>query len=157
MQLIKKLLMLCIVALVLSACTGPMYVTSVPTYNNTIDKVVAAIESQGYTFKDKKHDHRNEICHSVATVEGVSNSSNWIPNELVNYDTYNFVDDNGNTMSFSVQYRSRTNHTSGAIYYTDVQTDGCFTSNSKDYERLCGEGSPLRMLDAIQKDMIVKP
>ena len=29
--------------------------------------------------------------------------------------------------------------------------------NSNDYERLCGEGSPLRMLDTIEKDMTVKP
>lgn len=152
----KKILTAMAVAIVLTACTGPMYVTSVPTYNNTVDKVVAAIESQGYVLKDKKHDHRNEIRHSVATFEGESSSS-WIPNELVNYDTYRFVDGDGNTMSFSVQYRSRTNHESGGVYYTDVQTDGCFTSNSKDYERLCGEGSPLRMLDTIQKDMTVKP
>ncbi len=152
----KKTLTAMAVAIVLAACTGPMYVTSVPAYNNTVDKVVAAIESQGYVFQDKKHDHRNEIRHSVATVEGESNSG-WIPNELVNYDTYRFADGDGNTMSFSVQYRSRTNHESGAVYYTDVLTEGCFTSNSKDYERLCGEGSPLRMLDTIQKDIIVKP
>ena len=133
-----------------------MYVTSVPTYNNTIDKVVTAIESQGYALQDKKHDHRNELRHETATFEGESNSS-WIPNELVNYDTYRFADGDGNTMSFSVQYRSRMSHESGSVYYTDVQTDGCFTSNSKDYERLCGEGSPLRMLDTIQKDMTVKP
>ena len=157
MQVVRKSLMLSVAALALSACTGPLNVTSVPTYNNTIDRVVAAFEGQGYSFKEKKHDHRNEIRHSVATVEGESNSSNWIPNELVNYDTYSFADGNGNTMSFSVQYRSRTNHESGGVYYTDVQTDGCFTSNSNDYERLCGEGSPLRMLDTIQKDMTVKP
>ena len=148
--------MLSVAALALSACTGPMYVTSVPTYNNTIDKVVAAIESQGYAFQDMNHDHRNELRHETATFEGESNS-HWMPNDLVNYDTYRFVDGSGNTMSFSVQYRSRTNHESGAVYYTDVQSDGCFTSNSKDYERLCGEDSPLRMLDTIQKDMIVKP
>lgn len=152
----KKILTAMAVAIVLTACTGPMYVTSVPTYNNTVDKVVAAIESQGYALKDKKHDHRNEIRHSVATFEGESSSS-WIPNELVNYDTYRFVDGDGNTMSFSVQYRSRTNHESGGVYYTDVQTDGCFTSNAKDRERLCGDRSPLRMLDTIQKDMTVKP
>ena len=149
--------MLSVAALALSACTGSMYVTSVPTYNKTIDKVVAAIENEGYSLQDKQHDHRNELRHETAIFEGENSSSNWIPNELVNYDTYRFVDGDGNTMSFSVQYRSRTNHESGAVYYTDVQTDGCFTSNSKDYERLCGEGSPLRMLDTIQKDITVKP
>ena len=151
----KRVLLFSVAALALSACTGPIYVTSVPAYNNTMDKVVSAIESQGYAFKDKKHDHRNEMQHSVATVEG--NSSDWIPNELVNYDTYSFVDENGNTMSFSVQYRSGMNHENGAAYYTDVQTDGCFTSNTKDHERLCGKGSPLRMLDTIQKDITVIP
>ncbi len=148
--------MLSVAALALSACTGPMYVTSVPTYNKTIDKVVAAIENEGYSLQDKQHDHRNELRHETATFEGESSSS-WIPNELVNYDTYRFADGFGNMMSFSVQYRSRMSHESGSVYYTDVQTDGCFTSNSKDYERLCGEGSPLRMLDTIQKDMTVKP
>ena len=148
--------MLSVAALALSACTGPMYVTSVPIYNNTIDKVVAAVENEGYSLQDKQHDHRNELRHETATFEGES-SSNWIPNELVNYDTYRFADGDGNTMSFSVQYRSRMSNESGTVYYTDVQTDGCFTSNSNDYERLCGEGSPLRMLDTIQKDMTVKP
>lgn len=152
----KRTLIISLVSLALTACTGPMYVTSVPTYNNTVDKVVAAIENEGYALKDKKHDHRNEVRHETATFEG-ENNSGWIPNELVNYDTYSFADSDGNTMSFNVQYRSRTNHESGGVYYTDVQTDGCFTSNSKDYERLCGEGSPLRMLDTIQKDMTVKP
>ena len=153
----KRTLIISLAVLVLSACTGPMYVTSVPTYNNTVDRVVAVIESQGYAFKDMKHDHRNELRHPLATVEGESNSPNWIPNELVNYDTYSFADGNGNTMSFSVQYRSNVDPSSGTVYYSDVQTDGCFTSNAKDYERLCGEHSPLRMLDTIQKDMTVKP
>ena len=153
----KKLLTAVALSLVMAACTGPMYVTSVPTYNKTVDDVVAAIEREGYTFTGKKHDHRNELRHETPAFEGNPNSSSWIPNELLNYDTYSFADTDGNTMSFSVQYRLSNDHTNGTVYYSDVETDGCFTSNSKHYELLCGERSPIRMLDTIQKDMTVKP
>jgi len=151
----KKILLICAMA-VLAACTGPMYVTSVPTYNKTIDEVVAAIESQGYAFIGKEHDIRNTTRQSAPPFEGNVNSSNWIPLDYVNVDTYRFADSAGNTMSFTVEYRSSNDHTNGMVYYADVQTAGCTTSNSNDYERLCGDRSPIRMLDTIQKDMTVK-
>ena len=153
----KKIIVLFLTALVLSACTGPMYVTSVPTYNNTVNKVVAAIEDQGYSFVEKKHDTQNQSRLAAPPFEGNVNSSDWIPLEFVNLDTYCFADTDGNKMSFVLLYRIGVDHTNGVVYYTDVQTDRCFTTNDKDYVRLCGERSPLRMLDTIQKDMTIKP
>lgn len=153
----KKTLISIVAVLVLASCVGPMYVTSVPTYNKTVDAVIAAIGNEGYALTGKKHDRRNELRHSAPAFEGNANSSEWIPNELLNYDTYSFADGNGNTMSFSVQYRANNDHTRGTVYYTDVKVAEWSASNSKDYERLCGAQSPLWMLDTIQKDMTVKP
>ena len=153
----KKLLMIFAVALVLSACVGSMAVTSVPVYNSTVDAVVAGIENEGYVFVSKSHDRRNERRHQVAHMEGDNTYSDWIPNDLLNLDTYCFIDSAGNTMQFEVQYRSEVNHQSGTVYYTEVQTIGCSTSNRKDYDRLCGDRSPIRMLDTICKDMTIKP
>lgn len=153
----KKLLMICAAALALSACVGPMAVTSVPAYNSTVDAVVAGIESEGYGFVGKSHDRRNERGHQVAHMEGDNTYSGWLPNELVNHDTYRFVDSAGNTMQFEVQFKAGVDHQSGAVYYNEVQVVGCSTSNRKDYDRLCGNRSPIRMLDTLQRDLTVKP
>ena len=153
----KKLLMASVVAIALTACVGPMHVTSVPAYNNTIDKVVAGIESEGYKLVGNNHDTRNERRHEVAHMEGDNTYSGWIPNDMVNIDTYSFADGAGNTMNFTVQYKGGIDHTSGTFYYTDVKVVGCSTSNKQDNERLCGEHSPVWTLDTMQQDMTVKP
>lgn len=153
----KKILMAGVMALILTACVGPMHVTSVPAYNNTINMVVAGIESEGYKLVGNNHDTRNERRHEVAHMEGDNTYSDWIPNDMVNIDTYSFANTAGNTMSFIVQYKGGMDHTNGTFYYTDVKVVGCSTSNKQDNERLCGEHSPVWSLDTIQKDMTVKP
>ena len=144
-------------ALLFVSCTGTKYVTSAPTYNNTVDSVVATIEEQGYIFTGTKHDRRNERRHPVSHMEGDNTYSDWMPNDLLNLDTYCFIDSAGNTMQFEVQYRSGVAPQNGAFYYSEVQTVGCSTSNPEHYERLCGDRSPIRLLDTIRKDMTVKP
>ncbi len=153
----KKTLIAIPAIFLLAGCVGPMYVTSMPVYNNTINMVVAGIESEGYNYVDMNHDTRNERRHEIAHMEGDNTYSDWIPNDQLNLDTYRFVDTAGNTMQFEVQYRGGVDHTNGTFYYTDVQVVGCSTSNSKDFERLCGDRSPIRMLDTIPTDMTVNP
>ena len=153
----KKILMAGVMALVLTACVGPMYVTSITVYNSTIDKVVAGIESEGYNYVGMNHDTRNERRHEVAHMEGDNTYSDWIPNDKVNINTYRFVDNAGNTMQFQVQFKGGLDHTNSTFYINEVSVVGCSTSNKKDYERLCGEQSPVWTLDTIQKDKTVKP
>ncbi|MGX8713949.1 MAG: hypothetical protein ACSW8I_09800 [bacterium] len=153
----KKILMAGVMALVLTACVGPMYVTSITVYNSTIDKVVAGIESEGYNYVGMNHDTRNERRHEIAHMEGDNTYSDWIPNDKVNINTYRFVDNAGNTMQFQVQFKGGLDHTNSTFYINEVSVVGCSTSNKKDYERLCGEQSPVWTLDTIQKDMTVKP
>lgn len=153
----RRLLTSVVALFILSGCVGPIYVTSEPAYNNAIDKVIAEIGNEGYAFVDMNHGRRNERRHSVAHLEGDSHYSDWIPNEIVNINTYNFADTNGNTMCFSVQFKAKNNHQNGALYFTEVTVEGCSVSNSKDYERLCGSHAPVWALDSIQKDMTVKP
>ncbi len=153
----KKILMAGVMALVFTACVGPMHVTSVPAYNSTIDKIVAGIEESGYNYVGMNHDTRNERRHQVAHMEGDNTYSDWLPNDIVNVDTYNFSDNAGNTMSFKVQFKGGIDHTNSTLYYNGVSVVGCSTSNKQDYERLCGSQSPVWTLDTIEKDMTVKP
>lgn len=153
----KKILMAGVVAIALTACVGPMYVTSVPTYNSSIDKIVADIKESGYNYVGMNHDTRNERRHEVAHMEGDNTYSAWIPNDIVNVDTYNFADSAGNTMSFTVQFSGGIDPKDKAFYYNDVSVVGCSTSDKRDSERLCGEQSPVWTLDTIKKDMTVKP
>ena len=153
----KKILMPCVAALALSACVAPMQVTSIPAYNTAVDKVVAGIGREGYSFVGKTHDTRNERRHQVAHMEGDNTYSDWLPNDIVNVDTYNFTDNAGNTMSFKVQFKGGIDHTNSTLYYNGVSVVGCSTSNKQDYERLCGSQSPVWTLDTIEKDMTVKP
>lgn len=153
----KKMMLASVAVIAFTACVGPMQVTSIPAYNSTIDKVVAGIEKGGYNYVGMNHDTRNERRHEVAHMEGDNTYSSWIPNERVTISTYNFADADGNTMYFTVQHKGGMDHTNSTFYYSDVQVVGCSTSNSKDYERLCGEHSPVWTLDTIQKDMTVKP
>ena len=156
-MIMKKTLTTLAAALALTACTGPMYVTSVPTYNKTVDEVVAAIEGQGYILVNKSHDFKNNTRHSAPPFEGNVNSSDWIPQDYVSVDIYSFVDSVGNTMSFDVQYRAGVDRTNSTVYYYDVQTAKCTTSNPEHYDRLCGKSSPVWRLYTIQKDLTVKP
>lgn len=153
----KKILMASVVAIALTACVGPMYVTSVPAYNSSIDKIVADIKESGYNYVGMNHDTRNERRHEVAHMEGDNTYSAWIPNDIVNVDTYNFADSAGNTMSFTVQFSGGIDPKDKAFYYNDVSVVGCSTSDKRDSERLCGEQSPVWTLDTIKKDMTVKP
>ena len=153
----KKILMAGVVVLAFTACVGPMYVTSVPTYNSSVDKIVADIKESGYNYVGMNHDTRNERRHEVAHMEGDYTYSAWIPNDKVNINTYRFVDNAGNTMQFQVQFKGGLDHTNSTFYINEVSVVGCSTSNKKDYERLCGEQSPVWTLDTIQKDKTVKP
>lgn len=153
----RKTVIAIVAGFLLSGCVGPMFVTSVPAYDGTVDSVVAGIESKGYRYIGKKHDTRNERRQEVAHMDGDNSYSDWIPNEIVNLDTYSFADSVGNTMSLSVQYRGGVDHTNGTFYYFDVKVVGCSTSNTKDYEPLCGVQSPVWLLDNIKKDLTVKP
>ena len=153
----RRILMTLAAALALTACVEPMYVTSAPMYDSSVDAVVAGIESTGYNFVGKSHDTRNERRHAVAHMEGDNTYSSWIPNDIVNVDTYNFADDAGNTMSFTVQFKAGIGARDKSVYFTDVSVVGCSTSDKRDYERLCGEQSPVWMLDTIKKDITVKP
>lgn len=153
----KKILMAGVVVLAFTACVGPMYVTSVPAYNSSIDKIVADIKESGYNYVGMNHDTRNERRHEVAHMEGDNTYSAWIPNDIVNVDTYNFADSAGNTMSFTVQFSGGIDPKDKAFYYNDVSVVGCSTSDKRDSERLCGEHSPVWTLDTIKKDMTVKP
>ena len=153
----RKTFIAIIVSFALTGCVGPTYVTSIIVYNSTIDKVVAGIESEGYNYVGMNHDTRNERRHEVAHMEGDNTYSDWIPNDKVNINTYRFVDNDGNTMQFQVQFKGGLDHTNSTFYINEVSVVGCSTSNKKDYERLCGEQSPVWTLDTIQKDMTVKP
>ena len=153
----KKILMAGVMALVLTACVGPMHVTSVSVYNSSVETVVAGIENEGYNYVGMNHDTRNERRHEVAHMEGDNTYSAWIPNDIVNLNTYSFADGKGNTMNFTVQYKGGVDHTNSTFYINEVSVVGCSTSNKKDYERLCGEHSSVWTLDTIQKDMTVKP
>ena len=153
----KKILMAGVVVLAFTACVGPMYVTSEPTYNSSIDKIVADIKESGYNYVGMNHDTRNERRHEVAHMEGDYTYSAWIPNDKVNLNTYNFADSAGNTMSFTVQFSGGIDPKDKAFYYNDVSVVGCSTSDKRDSERLCGEQSPVWTLDTIKKDMTVKP
>ena len=141
----KRILMTVAAALALTACVGPMHVTSMPMYDSSVDAVVAGIESKGYMFVGRSHDTRNERRHAVPHMEGD------------NVDTYNFADSAGNTMSFTVQFSGGIDPKDKAFYYNDVSVVGCSTSDKRDSERLCGEHSPVWTLDTIKKDMTVKP
>lgn len=153
----RKLLIIGAVAFAFSACVGPMHVTSVSVYNSSVETVVAGIENEGYNYVGMNHDTRNERRHEVAHMEGDNTYSDWIPNDKVNINTYRFVDNAGNTMQFQVQFKGGLDHTNSTFYINEVSVVGCSTSNKKDYERLCGEQSPVWTLDTIQKDMTVKP
>ena len=153
----RKTIIATIVSFGLMGCVGPMHVTSVPAYNSSLEKVIAGMENEGYKLVGNNHDTRNERRHEVAHMEGDNTYSDWIPNDIVNVDTYSFADSEGNTMDFKVQFKGGVDHVSGTFYYTDVKIVGCNTSNKQDYERLCGEHSPVWMLDTIQEDLTVKP
>ena len=59
-------------------------------------------------------------------------------------------------MSYSVVYRTGVDPSSLVAFVREVFIESCQTSNKNDYERLCGDTSPIHKLDTLSKNATVR-
>lgn len=149
----QKVQTVCIAALgtlILASCTNTRYVTAKSTFDQTVNEVKSDLAQRGFAPSGSSTDTKNNVYVEGTSYSKYSGYGSKMANDFVTTDTYRFTNDEGNTMNFSVTYKAKQN--GNLIYVTDVSTAGCETSNAKQYDSLCGSGSPIKKLDKLPQD-----
>lgn len=137
-------------------CTVTSHVTSYNAFDRAINKVAEEIKQEGFSLESSEKKDIRDIPLSVRASESYSPDEHGFQGSNatgVSYsNTYSFKNSNGETMSYTVSYRTGVNPKQGVVYVTDVSIDRCETSNSAHYERLCGKSAPIHMLTNLEKD-----
>ncbi len=137
-------------ATVFSGCTVTSEVTTYGLFESTIKEVTQDLEKEGFNLVESNKD----VSHNPGIVRGKLDKFNGEEHVYVN--TYRFANDEGETMSYSVNYRTSTDPSTMTTFVREVYTEGCETSSSKHKERLCGESSPIHKLDNLPKNTTVR-
>lgn len=149
----KKHIIICI-ALVgvfaLTSCTNTRQVTSKKTFDKTVEEVKSDLVKQGYAPSGSSTDTKNNVYVEGTSYSRYTGYGSKMANDFVTTDTYRFSSDDGSTMQFSVSYKAKNN--GNLIYVTEVTISGCETSNTKQYESLCGSSSPIKKIDRMPQD-----
>ena len=131
------MLLLIGVSVLFSSCMSTIDVTSRNAYDNAIEQAKGELAEMGYVMVGIDSENRIsvEVGETVGTTTGYSQR---MDNVKYVYETYYFKDDNGNELSFKTVLKPQDE------ILLKVSMEGCKTSNSKEYAKLCGYGSPIK-------------
>ena len=133
------------------------HVTSRGEFDRTIGEIQSELALEGYALSGSSTDTKNNVYVEGTSYSYYSGYGSLMANDFITTDTYRFIDEDGNTMSFSVSYRSMKDASQGLLYVTEVATTGCETSNAKQYEGLCGSSSPvIKKIQTLPQDATVR-
>ena len=122
-------LLLITTILLFSGCRTSVKVTSTKAYKKAISEVQSEFSAEGFQMYDTKRS---------ADIDGSKE------------DVYKFRDTTGKTMEFTVTYNVKNDDD---VYYVEnIQVDKCITSDNNDYERMCGDESPIHKVEHLKKD-----
>lgn len=139
----------------LSSCMDTYYVTKKSTFDEGVRSIRSQMADRGFNSTGEKTNTRNET-----TVAGVSYSQYMgygtaMENNYITEDTHSFADSLGNTMNYSVSYQAKQTQ-EGIQYVENLELCGCEASNPKEYEKLCGDDSPVKQINELPKDQKVE-
>ena len=126
---------------VLVGCTSPRMVYSSADNEKAMERTKADIALQGYKQK-RRETSMSCTTESVKEFEHLKDVLQMDKNQdkvsvLKKSQTYFFMDSLGNELSFKTEMIVE------GSYYLTMSLSGCYTSDTNDYERLCGSSSAL--------------
>jgi hypothetical protein len=128
------------------------------------------MEKEGFTLVDVQRDKKKEQSistrsYAVDNVPSIQSAGEVVPtggfthgfqgsqsSDYTYTDTYRFVNNAGETMSYTVSYRTGIDIQKSMAFVREACVSGCETSNPAHHDRLCGEHSPIHKLNSLEKD-----
>ena len=137
-------------------CTVTSRVTSYNAFSQAVDEVNKALEKEGFFLENKENSSTRDTPLSLRAPRPYSNNEHGFHESTtadVEYnDTYRFVNNAGETMSYTVSYRTGIDIQKSMAFVREAYVSGCETSNPAHHDRLCGEHSPIHKLNSLEKD-----
>ena len=151
-------------------CTTVAHVTSYSAFDRTVKEVASEVEKMGFTLTDVEKTSTKERplstrSYPVDNVPSIQSAGEVIQSSDQRYgfaekhmsdyiytNTYHFTNNEGETLSYAVSYRTGIDLTKGFVFLKEIYVSGCETSNPSHHDRLCGDSSPIHRLDNIEKD-----
>lgn len=153
-QTIYAIALLCATAF--CGCTVTARVTSYNAFSQAVDEVNKALEKEGFSLESTENSSKRDTPLSSRAPRPYSNNEHGFHESTtadVEYaDTYRFVNHAGETMSYTVSYRTGIDIQKSMAYVREAYVSGCETSNPAHHDRLCGEHSPIHKLNSLEKD-----
>ena len=138
-------------------CTVTSEVTSYGLFESTVDEVNAELERAGFQLvesgKDRSHDPHHSTHYYGDPGHGFSSPYN---NDHVYINSYSFSNEAGETLTYSVSYRTGCDPSTMTAYVREVTVWGCEVSNPKHHERFCGDASPVHKFDSLPRNATVR-
>ena len=92
----------------------------------------------GTSVGDKNDMRVTDVSYTPQSGYGTALENNYSVSE-----SYSFATEDGRTLSYSISYKP---HADDVRYVTEVAVTGCNVSDSKDFERYCGEVAKISKL-----------
>lgn len=136
-----------------TSCMQTLYVPTAETFKNANDQIAVSLNKDGYRISNQSSVEKNEMVVTDQTYNSRTGYSNKIDNNFVNYDSYTFTSQTGETVSYSTKY-SYKNSINGELYLKEMNLTECKVSNPDKYSQYCGNtGSIKRELEASRRDV----
>ena len=135
------LILLCGTA-TLTSCYSTYSGTSYREHLEEIDKIAISLNKEGYELSGKASSTQNNIHVTNVSYSTKSGYGTAMANDYVTTDRYTFINSDGNNVCFEVSYNLRQSFDS-ILYITNVNIPQCSTSNPKEYNKMCGNNSPI--------------
>ncbi len=129
-----------VATVLMSSCYTAISAITYADLNKGINNVGSQLSEIGYYQSGHSYNTDNDIY-----VSGYSGTQAVLDNDFVTKNRYTFTNREGNTLSFDVSYKLGVGKIddSNIYYITDLTVPRCETSNSQDYNQLCGNNSPI--------------
>lgn len=148
----KKLVLLFCVASLMVSCTNTYQVVSTSAYEKARNAVASNMAANGYMLSGENHDQRNEVMVTGQSYSQYSGYGTLMDNNYHQFDTYRFANKDGETVEYTVKYKSVLAD-GGGYALSDVNVLGCSTSKASDYAKLCtGLSSPSAKIGQMPQD-----
>ncbi|MCQ2281274.1 MAG: hypothetical protein MJZ99_01415 [Bacteroidales bacterium] len=144
---IYKWFILFVAACALSAsCTSPKIIVTTSDLESTNNEIELKLKEKGYVVSNKSTDTKNEIYVSGQSYSKYTGYSTEMDNHYQKYDTYSFVNEQGNKISYTIKYTpAQTSNYDTVLYYADnLSMVGCEVTEPGKYSEICGDQGMVR-------------
>lgn len=147
-----------------TSCTSPQTIVTTSALEATNNEIELRLKEKGYFVSNKSTDTKNELYVSGQSYSNYTGYGTKMDNHYQKYDTYSFVNEQGNKVSYTIKYTL--NQTSNfdnfdVLYYVDnLSLVGCEATEPGKYSEICGDqgmvkntfhGTPTKTIEVYDK------